>query len=283
MLKKFSGDSHTHLVSLLATYEQFKRFYLVFHWAEADLLDYWKDRNPTPSVDQKTILWMAEQCKGIANGLSKIHHYESSGSKVHSKSVRKLPGLSSQNLAPPSSHAPTNSMEQLYGRHGDIKPANVLLFSDTNEHDNIGTLKLTDFGLAEFSALHSRSYKPKSKVAASPSYRPPECDLHDGVIGRSYDIWTLGCLYLEFITWLLGGWELVEEFTAKRTTFDTMWHDMPTDTFFEIVKCSATGTPGAMIKPAVTNVRHTPPNSHSETYLRGSLVYLRPPRPPILY
>jgi serine/threonine protein kinase len=154
----------------------------------------------------------------------------------------------------------TNSMEQLYGRHGDIKPANVLLFNDPNEHDNIGTLKLTDFGLAEFSALHSRSYKPKSKVATSPSYRPPECDLHNGVIGRSYDIWTLGCLYLEFITWLLGGWELIEEFTEKRAAFDPMWHDIPTDTFFEIVKCSATGTPGAMIKPAVTNVRHTPPN-----------------------
>jgi serine/threonine protein kinase len=147
-------------------------------------------------------------------------------------------------------------MDQLFGRHGDIKPENVLLFSDPDDYDSIGTLKLTDFGLAEFSAIHSRSYKPKSKVAISPSYRAPECDLHDGIIGRSYDIWTLGCLYLEFITWLLGGWKLVEKFTQKRTTTDALWHDIPTDTFFEIVKCGSTGPPGVMIKPAVTDVRH---------------------------
>jgi serine/threonine protein kinase len=147
-------------------------------------------------------------------------------------------------------------MEKLYGRHGDIKPANVLLFRDPDVDENMGTLKLTDFGLAEFSAFHSRSYKPKSKVATSPSYRPPECDLQNGVIGRSYDIWTLGCLYLEFITWLLGGWDLVQEFTKKRTSHDPMWADIPTDTFFEIVKCSDTGTPGAMIKPTVTDVSY---------------------------
>ena len=259
ILKKFSGDSHVHLVSLLSTYEQFKKFYLVFQWAEADLLDYWKVLNPTPSVNLKTILWMAQQCKGIANGLSKIHHYESSSSKAHPNLERIFNGSPRQNLVIPTSHAPVNAMEQLYGRHGDIKPVNVLLFRNSEEHDNIGTLKLTDFGLAEFSALHSKSYKPKSKVATSPSYRPPECDLQDGTIGRSYDIWTLGCLYLEFITWLLGGWDLVQEFTQKRMSFDPMWHEMLTDTFFEIVKCSVTGTPGAMIKPAVTDVSHILP------------------------
>jgi len=255
MLKKFSGDSHPHLVSLLTTYEQSNRFYLVFHWAEADLADYWKERNPRPFVNHKMILWMAQQCKGIANGLSKIHHYESSSSKVHPNLARKFHGLSGQTLVPPRSHGPANDMEQLYGRHGDIKPANVLLFRDPVVDENMGTLKLTDFGLAEFKA-HSRSYKPKSKVAASPSYRPPECDLQGGEIGRSYDIWTLGCLYLEFITWLLGGWDLVQEFTDKRTSRDPMWADIPTDTFFEIVECSDTRTPGAMIKLSVTNVGH---------------------------
>jgi serine/threonine protein kinase len=259
MLKKFSGDSHPHLVSLLATYEQFKLFYLIFHWAEADLVDYWKERNPNPSVDYKTILWMAQQCKGIANGLCKIHHYESSSSKVHPTLDQNSHGLTGQNLAPPSSHAPASEMEQLYGRHGDIKPANVLLFLESGEDDTMGTLKLTDFGLAEFNTVHSRSYKPKSKVAVSPSYRPPECDLQGGVIGRSYDIWTLGCLYLEFITWLLGGWNLVQDFTRRRTSLDKMWLDMKTDTFFEIVKCSVTGTPGAVIKMAVTTVSHTLP------------------------
>ncbi|KAK7734704.1 hypothetical protein SLS53_007809 [Cytospora paraplurivora] len=42
MLMKFSDDSHEHLISLLARYEQFKKFYLIFPWAEADLENYWR-------------------------------------------------------------------------------------------------------------------------------------------------------------------------------------------------------------------------------------------------
>lgn len=236
MLKKFSADSHRHLVSLLATYEQFRRFYLVFHWADADLQDYWEKKNPTPAVDHETILWMAEQCEGIAGGLCKIHHY---------LTPQKNLAVSEQ------------SMTQLFGRHGDIKPANILWFLDPCDPTSRGTLQITDFGLAEFSAIH-RSYKPKSKVATSPSYRPPECDLYGGVIGLSYDIWTMGCLYLEFTTWLLGGWNLVEKFTKNRESFDRELH-MPTDTFFEIEK----GTAEARIKPAVTDVRLSHSNNIS--------------------
>jgi serine/threonine protein kinase len=254
MLKKFSGDSHPHLVSLLSTYEQFKKFYLVFHWAEADLQVYWKEINPAPSVDRKTILWMAQQCRGIADGLSKIHHYETSNSKLHPNSAWNVDG------------------SQLFGRHGDIKPANVLWFRDPSEV-NIGNLKITDFGLAEFSAPHTKSYKPKSKVATTLNYRPPECDLEGGVIGRSYDIWTLGCLYLEFITWLLGGWKLVHEFAIKRASIDRMFADIETDTFFEIVKGCETETVGAMIKPIVTDVSYTLPKLVPEYSLLSSFSF----------
>lgn len=192
--------------------------------------------------------------------------------------------MSSQNLVVPSSYNPATDMEQLYGRHGDIKPANVLLFRTPDAFGDMGILKLTDFGLAEFSAVHSKSYKQKSKVATSPSYRAPECDVYGGVIGRSYDIWTLGCLYLEFATWLLGGWKLVEKFTEKRTSLDRQWLDIPTDTFFEIVKCSETGTPGAMIKPAVTDVsKTTPPKLPPLDSHYNALVYTRSPRSRILH
>ena len=90
------------------------------------------------------------------------------------------------------------------------------------------------------------------------SYRPPECDLKGGKIGQSYDIWTLGCLYLEFITWLLGGWELVKAFEEKRMSFDPMWCDMDTDTFFEIVECKRPRAFAAMVKPTVKDVRKRP-------------------------
>lgn len=250
MLKKFSADSHSHLVSLLATYEQYRRFYLVFHWADADLQDYWENTNPTPSMDYETILWMAQQCEGIAGGLYKIHRYESN-SNPRPNLAPKDEGSLGQNLTVIASYAPAQTMTRLFGRHGDIKPANILWFRDPDDANSKGILKITDFGLAEFNAVHSRSYKPKSKVANTANYRPPECDLQGELIGPSYDIWTMGCVYLEFVTWLLGGWTLVEDFTRKRVSFDRALH-MPTDTFFEIEE----GTEKAKIKSSVTDVSH---------------------------
>src|SRR5205085_1550435 len=65
ILKKFSGDlSHRHVVSLLATYEQFKKYHLIFYRAEGDLFKYWKQIERNPELNYGSILWMAEQCAG---------------------------------------------------------------------------------------------------------------------------------------------------------------------------------------------------------------------------
>jgi serine/threonine protein kinase len=234
MLKKFSNPPHEHLISLLATYEQFKSFFLIFHWADCDLRRYWKDVNPKPSMDWQTVLWMARQCWGIADGIMAIHQYRTSSSKL---------------LVP---------QDEVFGHHGDVKPENVLLFPGADYlQTKRGTLKLSDFGLAEFSAHQTRSMHPKSSFGTSPPYRAPEVDLEGtGAIGRSYDIWTLGCLYLEFITWLIGGWDLVGIFAFRRLKFDPM-HGHDTETFFRLVKIKGPDekwTKGAEIKPVVTEV-----------------------------
>lgn len=270
-LTKFSGDSHKHLVSLLATYEQFGKFYLIFPWAEADLQGFWV-KHPAPTADYDGVVWLAEQCCGIANGLMKIHHYETwrrtnseiaepTSRRVHSlRNLHRIPGRStSMNVGPEQKSVGQDKSKQrhfrkqLYGRHGDIKPENILWFRDAGKAGDRGVLKISDFGLTEFSTRHSLCYKRNSQVAHSPSYRPPECDLEGAVVGPSYDIWTLGCLYLELITWQLGGTKLLEEFRRKRTSHDPL-RLHPTDTFFEIVDCEETNTVGAMVKPAVLDV-----------------------------
>jgi serine/threonine protein kinase len=243
MLKKFSNPPHEHLISLLATYEQFKSFFLIFHWAEADLQRYWREINPTPIMDRNTVLWVAKQCKGIAEGVVKIHQYTSSYSKHQLKPVNKT-----------------------FGHHGDIKPENVLLFPDPDyELTKRGTLKLSDFGLAELSHHQTMTMQPKSSFATSPPYRAPEVDLEGtGAIGRSYDIWTLGCLYLEFITWLIDGWDSVTYFSVERMQPDpSLIFGHPTDTFFQLVKVrppdgNCPWIPSAEIKPAVTRVSEQP-------------------------
>jgi serine/threonine protein kinase len=76
ILKRFSGErSHKHIVSLLATYEQFRKFHLVFYRAEGDLFTYWKELELHPVFDHRNVTWMAEQCGGIVEALLKLHRH----------------------------------------------------------------------------------------------------------------------------------------------------------------------------------------------------------------
>ena len=129
----------------------------------------------------------------------------------------------------------------------------MLWFQDPNSAHG-GTLQITDFGHAEPSIFKSDIRKPGSRAAFSPSYQPPECDIPGGLIGVSSDIWSLGCLYLEFISWLLGSWNLVQEFQKKRLTVDPLYANIQTDTLFLIEKVRETGNLRVLIKPAVTSV-----------------------------
>lgn len=237
MLSKFSGDANPHLISLLAAYTYRKSFYLIFHWAGADLRKFWLEIMPNPNF-KETVRWVAKQCAGLADGLMQIHRYES------------LPVLRGNAAANRTLNALEKSARiKLYGRHGDIKPANILWFPNPKDGNDGGTLKLTDFGLAEFHTLDTRSNLPKSQIAISPSYRPPEYDMVQGKISRSYDIWAMGCLYLEFIAWLLGGWDLVKAFTIMRATpVATPSLELRDYNFFELIENGKT----ARLKESVT-------------------------------
>lgn len=256
ILNKFRGDQHSHLISLLATYQQHNRFFLLFDWADADLKTYWTVRNPSPSFDMSTVRWMARQCTGIAHGIIRIH--------THKTTYRPL-------------NAPGGGAATVFGHHGDIKPENVLWFAKPpspsssssslplSEDLTSGTLKLSDFGLARFSIhQHTRSMTPASKWAATLAYRAPETDLHpEAAIGRSYDMWTLGCLYLEFVTWALGGKALLEQFVMQRRAPDGSLYNVHTHSFFELRveeapgRVDVAGKPRvrAVVKPSVKEVR----------------------------
>jgi hypothetical protein len=70
-------------------------------------------------------------------------------------------------------------------------------------------------------------------------------------------MWTLGCLYLEFITWLIGGWDLVDSFAFMRMEPDPLMLGQFTRTFFRLVKVRTPDgkwTKSAEIKPVVTKV-----------------------------
>ena len=132
-LKAVSGSGHPHLIELLATYPWRGFDHLVFPWAEGNLPDYWKS-HPSPTGIQtlgrssSCAPWFAAQCIGLAEGLEQIHLC-----------------LNSQNSARSEEAGAAIS----YGRHGDLKPQNILWFRQNDGYEGRDTLKISDFGLAE--------------------------------------------------------------------------------------------------------------------------------------
>src|SRR5882724_8579997 len=111
--------AHAHLITLLATYEQGGKYHLVFPWAEANLLEYWKDINPTPPQTRKMATWLGEQCRGVADGLSTVHRYGtlSGRSLLHRNSfpldTSKEPGTGTKEM-----DVNETTVIRLFGRHG---------------------------------------------------------------------------------------------------------------------------------------------------------------------
>jgi serine/threonine protein kinase len=66
---------------------------------------------------------------------------------------------------------------------------------------------------------------------------PPELPLGK-LISRAYDIWSLGCIFLEFVTWILLGPEGLSEFDDARMA---MAHDGVRDDLFYTLFNSGSG------------------------------------------
>ncbi|KAK3321328.1 hypothetical protein B0T19DRAFT_263775 [Cercophora scortea] len=217
-----------HLIKLLVTFEirneQGSTFYLLFPWAEGDLWLFWK-RNDAESKRIPLGPWMAEQCYRIANVLKQFHNAREE--LVHGH----------KDIKP--------NERSLYGRHGDLKADNILWFPGPAQ----STLVLADFGLARLHSIISRSRVDPLSIEKTATYRAPEFDLRGGFISRASDIFSLGCMYLEFVTWYLEGWESVSQtFVEARSDVDV--HGINSDVFFHIEGLNSDAE-RAVIKPQV--------------------------------
>jgi Protein kinase domain len=231
MLKKFNGLVHDHLVTLLGTYRHKQQFSMIFPSAECDVEEYWEKRNHTPDLyDSDFVRWVSSQCRGIMDAVNVIHN------------------------------PPHLLKDKVFGRHGDIKSENILWFKSP-ENAGKGIWVISDLGLSAFNREVSRSMVPNQSITWTPAYRPPECDIDGGTISRAFDIWTLGCFYLEMICWLLGGWELNDKFRTDRTTIYV--HGTNSDIFFDLQlnpDDETNETFIALVKPQVAEVRSFPPS-----------------------
>ena len=189
-LKRVHG-MHSHIISLLASWTQGGYGALLLPYADCDLDEYWRQEShktiwdvEKEAIDLETVSWMSNQILGLTEALATIH----------------------------SPHRQSSTWK--YGRYGDVKPKNILWFPSTSQ--GRGRLVLTDFGSATFHADDIEEGEVAAHVAVSPTYRPPEFDIRDGMASRASDIWSFGCLLLEFVCWALGGEQLLNDFEESR-------------------------------------------------------------------
>ncbi|KAI0970492.1 kinase-like domain-containing protein [Xylaria arbuscula] len=229
ILRKFNLEDETNLIQLLTAYCWNDDYYLIFPWANGGSLEDLWESNSNQRLSKELVTWVSDQCHGVAKGLYQIHER-----KLSDWSRERLGGrLEGSNIP--------GDME--FGLHGDIKPANILWFKHPQESIGAGVLKISDFGLAQF---HSRETHMRSEhsdwIGCSPSYRPPEWvpmseSGRTKPYSRKADIWGLGCVFLEFVTWILLGTDGIEKFADARIADDrpqARGESITQDIFFEV-------------------------------------------------
>jgi len=164
---------------------------MLFPYADCNLKQYMA-HNRFSSCRDDSVSWLLEQLVGLADGLSNIHELQES--------------------------KPDQGNKRLLGWHHDIKPANVLYFAKSDVAG--GTLKITDFGSSKIQTYRSGSCLYTRTTHGTLTYQAPEAD-GSGKHTRSYDVWSLGCVFLELLTWARGGFDAVEAFAEKRKANET--------------------------------------------------------------
>ncbi|KAI1756780.1 kinase-like domain-containing protein [Xylaria castorea] len=168
VLKMMRQFPHEHFIKIIAYCEINERRYFLFPWAEyGNLQQYWSSQ--TPDLDEAYLKWVFSQLMGLAGAIQQLH--EKGGC-----------------------------------RHGDIKSQNILCFKDTSAGANNYPVRLViaDLGLAK---VHDQATMLRSGVTTTKNhtimYSAPEVELNTEPRSRLYDVWSIGCTYLEFIIWLL--------------------------------------------------------------------------------
>jgi serine/threonine protein kinase len=207
-LKQTNHFQDGYIIRLLTTFEIPTRgYYLLFPRAFGDLDFFWRTGQSLERLGN-TARWMAGQCHHLTVALSMIHGI----------------GRESEHRNHPDSGTTLRS------RHGDVRAPNILWFLDGGPSDlEHSRLVLADFDHAQIYDENALEEKLAPNSGSCPSYIPPE---DERLLTSAADIWSLGCTYLEFVTWFLLGWDAVQtSFPEARYEIDKS--GILCDTFFQ--------------------------------------------------
>ena len=162
---------NNNIVTYFASWTHRESFFMLFPLATMNLATYLRTR-PRQRPTKRFVFWLLNQLTNLAEGLA------------HIKNLTDAEASCAQH--------PGKSAGRRFGCHYDLKPANILIFS-TGQGD---AWKIGDFGAARI----SREVKGESNdiPLGDAVYEPPDWVL-GGALSASYDVWSLGCIFLEVL------------------------------------------------------------------------------------
>lgn len=239
-LLAISNLKNNHLIRRIAAFSRQSRYFLIFEWANGGSLhEFWKN-NPKPTLSHQLVQDVVIQLLGLSRALRALHNNDKSESNIGTGNWR----------------------------HGDLKPDNILRFRGPNTpEDSLGTLKIADLGLAKLHDVDTNlRADPTSQKCGTLKYEPPEAlHPHRSPRSRRYDIWSMGCIILESIIWLLYGYEGLEVFNGEAVD------DPNRETVFYKVDNQGQGTVNNIATRWMRRIRDEDPECKQDSAIRALL------------
>ncbi|KAJ9495077.1 hypothetical protein H2202_009552 [Exophiala xenobiotica] len=188
LLAKLADAPHPNITTHLASWKQGGVCYMLFRCADYNLRRF-MELKPTPEWTNSQLPAILGQMAWLTDGLRHIHN------------------LGPANLQPDGiqEHAePGRRRHSQSGYHHDLKPGNILVTINRDTEDLL--FSISDFGSAKMGQILSGSRPSqftRNRYPGDPVYGAPDTIL-EGKSSRPYDIWSMGCVMLELLTWIIG-------------------------------------------------------------------------------
>jgi serine/threonine protein kinase len=216
VLEYIKDIDHPHIIKCIAAIRRGDKRYFMFPWADVgSLRDHWKStgkRDP----DVLTISQAITQLRGLADALDCLHNYKRPSNhgdpnemRVDGSTIAILGGQINAELGERSPSVEVSTGDNIC--HGDLNPDNLLCFGGSAS--DFGTLKVADMGFAkrylEKKPYYTHGdfplrYRTYEAPEENPVFKLPTSQLHD--------MWSMGCITLEMIIWILYGNDVLEDF-----------------------------------------------------------------------
>ncbi|KAK1714552.1 kinase-like domain-containing protein [Colletotrichum acutatum] len=162
---------HSHIIQRIAAITRGEKRYFMFQWADGGNLREFRKEQNRPTLMPDLLKQTTTQLCGLADALHALHNYKDKGNY----------------------------------RHGDLKPET---FSDSETAPVLASSRLQTWALRSTTMMLRRGAR-KQLVQ---SMEAPEVVTNslDKARSRLYDIWSMGCIMLECVIWLMYGYEALD-------------------------------------------------------------------------